>query len=87
MKKMPEQTKPRYKICTTNCLNHGYHGADTCRKANWSFTSPIGKRCSFSLLEGECEPVYFGTDVEHTSGFEAHTSLPEQLREQIEGVH
>lgn len=47
--------KPKYKICTTNCLAYKHPGDYGCEKGNLAFRPPLGKRCTFSLLEGQLE--------------------------------
>jgi len=54
---MPTQStqEPKYKICTTNCRAYKHSGDYGCEKGNFVFRPPLGKRCTFSLLEGELE--------------------------------
>jgi len=54
---MPTQTvqKTKYKICTTNCLAYKHPGDYGCEKGNFAFQPPLGRACTFGLLEGELE--------------------------------
>jgi len=51
----PTIQESKYKICTKNCLNYKHPGDDGCKKGNFVFQPPLGKRCAFSLLEGQME--------------------------------
>jgi hypothetical protein len=54
---MPTQTpQVRYKICTTNCTQYSAEKGDLpCKKGNFAFVPPLGRECTFSLLEGQLE--------------------------------
>ena len=56
---MPTQTiqKPKYKICTENCLAYKHPGDYGCEKGNFVFRPPLRERCTFGLLEGELEKI------------------------------
>jgi hypothetical protein len=45
----------KYKACTINCLAYKHSGDYGCKKGNFVFQPPLGKRCTFGLLEGQME--------------------------------
>jgi hypothetical protein len=49
--------EPKYKTCTTNCQAYKHSGDYGCEKGNFVFRPPLGKRCTFSLLEGQAEQI------------------------------
>ena len=55
---MPTETtqQQKYKICTPNCTQYSAEkGKLPCKKATFAFRPPVGRECTFSLLEGQAE--------------------------------